>query len=182
MDRFSGHALPVVPGTTDMERREFLHSCASMLAGVTIVGIVSPLLTGCEPTTLPTPAPPVDTGDDSGDNGGNGGNDPEGIAFDVSALDSDGKSVATDIKGPDGFAILIVRQTATAYVALSMRCTHESCSVDRIVPLGGPILCRCHGSQFNLDGSVRRGPAGAPLASYATTYDETTRIVRIKVS
>ena len=124
---------------------------------------------------LPTPAPPAG-------GGGTGGDPAEGIAFDVSILDADGKSVATDIKGPHGFGILIVRDAATTYTALSMRCTHESCMVDGTVPVGGPILCRCHGSQFNLDGSVRRGPAASPLATYTTTFDEATRIVRIKLS
>lgn len=146
-----------------------------MLAGIAIVGIVSPLLSACEPSTLPTPAP-------RGNTSGDGNNNPDGIAFDVSLLDSDGKSVATDIRGSDGFPILIVRSTPATYTALSMRCTHAACAVDKIVPVGGPILCRCHGSLFELDGSVRRGPATQPLARYTTTFDEATRIVRVKVS
>ncbi|HVK38210.1 MAG TPA: Rieske (2Fe-2S) protein [Candidatus Kapabacteria bacterium] len=173
MSRSTGTPQPAAPSTTAPERREFLHACMTMLAGVTIVGIVSPLLGGCEPTALPTPAPRT----------GDGGNTtPEGVAFDVSILDSDGKSVATDIKGPDGFPILIVRSSATSYTALSMRCTHEACAVERIVPVGGPILCRCHGSLFELDGRVRKGPAATPLTSYTTTFDASTRIVRVKVS
>ena len=63
-----------------------------------------------------------------------------------------------------------------------MRCTHEACAVERIVPVGGPILCRCHGSLFELDGRVRKGPAATPLTSYTTTFDASTRIVRVKVS
>jgi Rieske Fe-S protein len=177
MDRSRPTALPILE-----ERREFLQKCASALAGVTLVGFVSPILSGCEPTSLPTPAPRTGNDGNTGNNGNGGGNSPEGVAFDVSILDADGKSVATDIKGSDGFAILIVRNSATSYTALSMRCTHQSCAVDKSVPVGGPIICRCHGSRFRLDGSVLQGPAASPLASYVTTFDEATKIVRIKTS
>jgi Rieske Fe-S protein len=156
-----------------LDRREFLHACA-VLAGVTLVGTVSPLLGGCEPTSLPTPAPHPGSGGAAGNDGT--------VAFDVSLLDADGKSVATDINGSDNFPILIVRVATARYLALSMRCTHERCEVDGNVPQNGPILCRCHGSQFNLDGSVRKGPAAAPLTSYPTTFDEATKILRITIS
>ena len=168
MKNANERSLPVVE-----ERRDFLQKCASAFAGATLVGFVAPLLGGCEPSFLPTPP----------ENGGNGGVEtPEGIAFDVSSLDVDGKSVATTIKGSDGFPILIVRRSASEYLSLSMRCTHQSCVVDKRVPTGGPISCACHGSQFNLDGSVRRGPAAAPLKSYITTFDSQAKIVRVKVT
>lgn len=149
-----------------------MRKCGSMLMGVTVVGVVSPLLGGCEPNALPVPPPAPDPGDTTAD----------GVAFDVSILTADNTSVATDIKGSDGFGILIVRRTETDYIALSMLCTHQACSVDRRVSTGGPINCGCHGSQFNLDGTVKKGPAPQPLKSYVTTYDATTRIVRIKVT
>lgn len=151
------------------ERREFLHTCMTAVAGVTVVGLISPLLGGCEPTSLPTPT-------------GAGGTGNDGVTFDVSALEADGAAVATTIKGSDGFSIIIARRSATEYISLSMRCTHQSCTVDDLIPEGGPISCPCHGSQFNLDGTVHRGPAGSPLKSYVTTFDPATKIVRVKVT
>lgn len=168
MNRSNRPSLPVVE-----ERREFLQTCASALLGLTFVGVVSPLVTGCEPSGLPTP--PTIPG-----NGGTGS--PEGTTFDVSVLDSDGKAVATDITGSDGYAIMITRRAGGVYAALSMRCTHESCPVDARLTPTGLINCSCHGSQFDLDGSVRRSPATSPLKSYETTFDAATKTVRIKVT
>ncbi|MFI7670862.1 Rieske 2Fe-2S domain-containing protein [Nocardia sp. NPDC049526] len=49
------------------------------------------------------------------------------------------------------------------YQAFSVICTHAGCAVDTIG--GGTINCPCHGSKFNLDGSVATGPATQPLAA-----------------
>jgi Rieske Fe-S protein len=44
----------------------------------------------------------------------------------------------------------------------SSRCTHAGCTVSDVS--GGTINCPCHGSKFNLDGSVHTGPASVSLA------------------
>ncbi|WP_327101462.1 Rieske (2Fe-2S) protein [Nocardia vinacea] len=49
------------------------------------------------------------------------------------------------------------------YQAFSVICTHAGCAVDTISR--GTINCPCHGSRFNLDGSVATGPASRPLAA-----------------
>ncbi|MFI6958646.1 Rieske 2Fe-2S domain-containing protein [Nocardia sp. NPDC050408] len=49
------------------------------------------------------------------------------------------------------------------YQAFSVICTHAGCAVGTIS--GGTINCPCHGSKFNLDGSVATGPATQPLAA-----------------
>ena len=47
--------------------------------------------------------------------------------------------------------------------ALSSVCTHRGCTVD----LGGPgLACPCHGSQYDREGRVMRGPASRALARY----------------
>jgi nitrite reductase/ring-hydroxylating ferredoxin subunit len=93
--------------------------------------------------------------------------------FDVNALSADGQSLVTPTAGFDGAPILIVRSSPHAFVALSTQCTHEGCPVTP--PVGGIITCPCHGSQFDLDGKVRRGPAQFPLTRYATDYDGKTK-------
>jgi cytochrome b6-f complex iron-sulfur subunit len=66
--------------------------------------------------------------------------------------------------------LLVVRISSTAATALSATCTHQSCTVSY---QGGnvPIECGCHGSQFQLDGSVLRGPARRALALYPAALD-----------
>lgn len=49
------------------------------------------------------------------------------------------------------------------YLAIGAECTHLSCQVR---PRGGFISCNCHGSTFQLDGRVVRGPATQPLRRY----------------
>jgi cytochrome b6-f complex iron-sulfur subunit len=49
------------------------------------------------------------------------------------------------------------------FAALSSVCTHRGCTVD----IGGPgLACPCHGSQYDREGRVTRGPASRSLARY----------------
>lgn len=89
--------------------------------------------------------------------------------IDVASLLADGQTLVTPTPGFDGTPILVVRSSARRFVALSMQCTHEGCPVNP--PVGGIISCPCHGSQYDLDGKVRRGPAQFSLTRYITDFD-----------
>ena len=99
--------------------------------------------------------------------------------IDVSILKSDGAMLVMREPGFDGAPILIIRDAPGRFHALSMQCTHEGCPVNR--PSGGVITCPCHGSQFDLEGRVRRGPAELPLARYATEYHRWTKELTLRV-
>jgi Rieske Fe-S protein len=147
------------------ERREFLARCMSALAGITVIGVVAPLVQACEPSQ--PIAPRVLPGTDQGDGDPNA---PPGTPFDVSTLTTNGQALATTVLGPDKMPLLLVRLSGTEYIALSTLCTHERCKVTTQVPINGPISCGCHGSQYNIDGSVKQGPATEPLKKYASTF------------
>jgi nitrite reductase/ring-hydroxylating ferredoxin subunit len=70
---------------------------------------------------------------------------------------------------------ILMRQT-TGFLALSHQCTHQKCNVD-YVPDQGVIVCPCHGSQFDLTGTVLKGPAPRPLPHFATSVRDGTLIV-----
>jgi len=56
---------------------------------------------------------------------------------------------------------------------LDSRCTHQGCLVSRWQP-GYDIVCPCHGSIYDIDGSLIHGAAGPsqpPLLSYNSSYD-----------
>lgn len=66
---------------------------------------------------------------------------------------------------PDGWEdpLYLLALDGGGFVALSSICTHRGCTVD----LGGPGLsCPCHGSQYDREGRVTRGPASRALTRY----------------
>lgn len=58
---------------------------------------------------------------------------------------------------------VVTQPTAGDFKGFSSVCTHAGCKVNEVVD--GTIVCPCHGSRFNLDGSVAKGPAKEPLAA-----------------
>ena len=132
-------------------RREFLGDAARLAAAAAAVG--------CERAHRPPPL--FET------------------TVDVSKLTSDGASLVAPVQGLDGAPILVVRDGSGRFHALSMQCTHEGCPVG--APVGGVITCPCHGSQYDVEGRVRRGPAQLPLARYALEYHRWSKRVTLRV-
>jgi nitrite reductase/ring-hydroxylating ferredoxin subunit len=125
----------------DEDRRVFLEQCRSMLAGLAIVGVTAPFLQACEREVILTPA------------------GTKTFLVDVSALDTDGAFMVAE--APDLSQVLVVRQGRGSYLALSMTCTHEGCTL--FEPEDQVMECPCHQSRFNMDGAVLNGPAPRPL-------------------
>lgn len=72
-----------------------------------------------------------------------------------------------------GFERAMVRTSATTFDGFSRICTHQGCDTDVV---NNRFECPCHGSIFNKDGTVLRGPSIAsppitPLAKLAVTFD-----------
>jgi cytochrome b6-f complex iron-sulfur subunit len=76
---------------------------------------------------------------------------------------------------------LVIRTATDAFIALSAICTHSGCSVS-YAKAGNNIVCPCHGSTFTLGGAVTHGPATLPLASYDTSFDETSEILTVALA
>jgi cytochrome b6-f complex iron-sulfur subunit len=77
-----------------------------------------------------------------------------------------------------GKPVMIVRGEGDQFSAYSLKCSHLGCTVG----WNGEARtfdCPCHGSRYQADGSVLRGPAKRPLTSYAVQADGTT--VRFRV-
>jgi len=56
----------------------------------------------------------------------------------------------------------VLLHTERGYSALSMACTHLNCTVDAKET---GFACPCHGSKFDMQGALLRGPAQKPLRS-----------------
>ncbi len=65
--------------------------------------------------------------------------------------------------------VVVTQPTAGVFKGFSATCTHKGCTVDKIAD--GTIDCPCHGSKFNLDGSVAKGPAQKPLEVQAIAVE-----------
>ncbi len=63
--------------------------------------------------------------------------------------------------------IVVTQAAAGDFKGFSSTCTHAGCTLNEVVD--GTINCPCHGSKFNLDGSVAHGPATRPLEPVAVT-------------
>jgi cytochrome b6-f complex iron-sulfur subunit len=65
---------------------------------------------------------------------------------------------------------IVVARDADGIYAMSAVCTHAGCLLDDASKtIAAGLYCPCHGSAFDGDGAVTRGPARAPLQHYAVT-------------
>jgi Rieske Fe-S protein len=60
------------------------------------------------------------------------------------------------------------------FAAVSPICTHQGCTVDIA---GAHLVCPCHGSTYDREGNVVRGPAPQSLRRYAVTRTEEAVVV-----
>ncbi len=142
-------------------RRDFLQSSLSTLAGLTIVGFVSPTHIGC-------------SDDPASSNTSDAG---KSITVDVSTLDASGKAVRTS--SPSGRPLIVIRRAGEMFVTLLLECTHAGCQGDSLSNSSSGITCGCHGSTFDLEGNVTGGPATSDLSTFTTVYDGATKKVTV---
>jgi nitrite reductase/ring-hydroxylating ferredoxin subunit len=76
-----------------------------------------------------------------------------------------GRTSAIPVGGGVIFAeqdVVVTQPAAGSFKAFSATCTHLGCQVNTVAR--GLIQCPCHGSMYSIvDGSVKAGPAPAPL-------------------
>lgn len=99
-------------------------------------------------------------GDDSG-----GSNSASPGAESKSTANSSGDVLTTTSAVPVGSGVVVgdvvvTQATAGDFEAFSTKCPHQGCAV---APKDGKLDCPCHGSEFDLDGSLVHGPATEPL-------------------
>jgi nitrite reductase/ring-hydroxylating ferredoxin subunit len=63
----------------------------------------------------------------------------------------------------------VIRPTEDGFQAISLICPHLGCLVD---PRKDGFYCPCHGSRFELDGAVIKGPAVDPLTELPLRISE----------
>lgn len=88
---------------------------------------------------------------------------------DYAALEQDGGSVRleTGLSKP----VIINRAGPGVFHALSSNCQHNGCTVNPFDRALGVMRCPCHGSQYNIDGTLNQGPAARGLDVLTCTAD-----------
>lgn len=126
-----------------MDRRSFLKQTGA---------VALPLLAGCATAGIATHRVPA----------------RNGRAFvpvaDFPELAAVGGAIKLQVEGK-GDPVFLVRVDEGRYLALSSVCTHLGCQVRK---LPQSFRCPCHGSTYDLEGTVLRGPTQRPLARYRT--------------
>ena len=64
--------------------------------------------------------------------------------------------------------VIVIRKSASEYVALSTVCTHEGCTIN-YSSSSNRLVCPCHGSIFSNTGQVIQGPASSALPQYTVS-------------
>lgn len=146
-----------------MDRRDFIND----ISQVTVAACAGSLLAACSKSSDNNAAP------DPGGGGGGGGGSALITANLISELTAVGSSKTAG-------SVIVIRtasgNTPSSFVALSLICTHEQCTVNYIGESG--FKCPCHGSEYNVEGTVTMGPAPSSLKKYTVTVNNTTLTVK----
>lgn len=75
---------------------------------------------------------------------------------------------AVQIVRPNGwyFDVAVQKNTDNSYTALLLQCTHQE---NQLTPTGTGYHCSLHGSDFDKQGNVKKGPAEKPLQHFETS-------------
>ena len=72
--------------------------------------------------------------------------------------------------------LYVLRLESGEFAVLSPICTHRGCVVD----LHGPrLICPCHGSTYDRNGTVIRGPAERALSRFHATVSEGVLVIDV---
>jgi len=120
-------------------------------------------------------------GDEPNDSGGGSdtGSGGDSGSGDAAADGAIGTTADVPVGGGTVFQkqkVVVTQPSEGDFKAFTAVCTHQGCTVGSVK--GDTIQCNCHGSQFSAaDGSVKKGPAGKPLAAKKVTVEGDSIIV-----
>lgn len=97
---------------------------------------------------------------------------PTNVDFTLDLTASQNSSLNTPGGSLSANRIIIARVSSTEFTALSQACTHQGTAVN-YRSNQQDFLCPNHGSIFNKNGGVVKGPASSPLRKYNTELNGT---------
>jgi Rieske Fe-S protein len=151
------HSKPHHRTNRKVNRREFLKTLAASGGAAAL----APILTACGASV------PAGSSTDSG----------AGITLDLTqpenlGLAAVGGVLALEANRLDSKGMLLYRLDDRTVLAFSRKCTHQGCALGGFN--SGVAVCPCHGSQYDTNGNVVKGPATAALKAYPAVLNGST--------
>jgi nitrite reductase/ring-hydroxylating ferredoxin subunit len=80
---------------------------------------------------------------------------------------------------PEGwiYDIAVRKSNDGLFEALFLQCTHQK---NQVIPEGNGFICPLHGSRYNPDGQVKKGPAEMPLKKFPIHEESGQLIIELK--
>ena len=75
--------------------------------------------------------------------------------------------------------LLVMALPGGGFAAVNARCPHAGCTVGYPASGGGQVVCPCHLSRFQTDGTRVNGPATVGLTAFTVTADAAGVVVTI---
>lgn len=141
-----------------MERRKFLRSGCTLCL-LTAAGLAVTDLTSCSPASYPIYRTEVSN---------------KKVSIPLSLFEQ----ASLQIVRPKDmyFDIAVQKKEDNTYQALLLLCTHQDTQLD-VTPKG--YSCSLHGSRFDKNGNVIKGPAEKPLEHFKTFVENNNLIISI---
>jgi Rieske Fe-S protein len=141
-----------------IERRKFLTSAckACLLAGA---GFLISDLASCSPSSKVIKLPITENA----------------VRIPVSAFSTEPMQIVR----PEGwiYDIAVRKNSTDQYEALLLECTHQQ---NQLMVNPTSFRCSLHGSEFNLNGQVVKGPAELSLKKFTTLLDQGQVVIKLK--
>ena len=154
-------------------RRDFFIKSAGAIVVVSSSGLLSLIVTSCSDN----PTNPANGTSLSTIQGTVVNNE---ITIDIASSPIANKNTRALVKYNNGNgSILVEHNSDDTFKALSGICTHQNCIVSEFDGSKNVFVCPCHGSQFDLNGNVKQGPATSKLGSYSTRVENDSLIITL---
>ncbi|WP_333473381.1 QcrA and Rieske domain-containing protein [Lolliginicoccus lacisalsi] len=141
-----------------MDRRQAIKAGCVACAGTVVAACGGG---GTSPTTSGDDQVPATSGPGSPD-----GQSASGALADTADVPVGSAVILTEVQ------LVVTQPTAGEFYAYSAVCPHQGCVVREVREQ--TIVCPCHGSEFQLDGAVQRGPALRGLEPRAIRVEGTS--------
>ena len=74
------------------------------------------------------------------------------------------------------YEVAVEKKQDGTYKALLLKCTHYA---NQLIPTGNGFTCNAHGSRFDKEGEVLKGPAAQPLKQLQVTINNQNLFIHL---